>query len=379
MIARNTLLLGTLLVLTSPALYGSELLSSPPERRGTSAAGHESDARCESKDVPVVLNGTTETLHGDLCDPGRATTIFVTIPGASYNRLYFDFPYRPEIYSQVRSLNEAGYAVFNADRLGTGLGSIPLSTALTGTGQADVIHQAIMKLRAGGIGHHRYSTVLLLSHSLGAGIATIEAATFGGVDGVLLTGDTHYSNVQHATTYSETGVQQANLQPRFSSYDAGYLTTPVGARVWAFYGPGYFDPKVVATDEATKDVYSASEVPDSAEAILNPEYTLQIQVPVLLMVGGQDFLACATPGTVGTNCSSAAAFTAQESANYAPAAEFEACVIPGSGHSLALASNTKLYQGAVIDWTRRHFAGGQPQHPLHSGTSNERGICVSAN
>jgi pimeloyl-ACP methyl ester carboxylesterase len=373
-----------LAIVTGSALlaFGFGSGSRPPGPDPSAAAGFflgygNGASNCKSEYVEVSLNGMPETLHGDLCDPGRATTIFVTIPGASYNRLYFDFPYQPEIYSQVRSLNEAGYAVFNVDRLGTGLSSIPLSTLLTGTGQADVIHQAILKLRAGALGSHRYGTVLLLSHSLGAGIATLEATAFGDIDGVLLTGDTHYDNPQHAATYAANGVQQANLQPRFASYDAGYLTTPVGARQWPFYGPGDFSLHVVAVDEANKDVYSETEVPDSAEAILNPAYTLQITVPVLLMVGGQDFLACATPPQAGgTNCSSAAAFRAQESANYSSAAQLETCVIPFSGHSLALALNTKLYQWAVIDWTRRHFPDRTHGVTRPFGWGEEPNVCA---
>lgn len=339
--------------------------------RGTIAPPFQTGADCRSEFVPVSLNGMPETLHGDLCDPGYATTVFVTVPGASYNRLYWDFPYHPEIYSQVRSLNDAGYAVFNVDRLGTGLSSIPLSTFITGLGQADVYYQAVVKLRAGVIGFHRYSHVVLLSHSLGAGVATLEATAFGGVDGVVLTGDTHYPNPQHEQTFGEIAVQQANLQQRFAHYDNGYLTTPIGnppgsIRQEVFYGRNDFDPTTVAVDELTKDVYSATEVVEAAEAITDPSYTLKIHVPVLLTVGGQDFLACATPPqNQGTDCSSAAAFRAQEIANYSPAAQLETCVLPLSGHSMDLALNTGQYQVAVIEWARRHFPASR-----YSGPSN---------
>jgi pimeloyl-ACP methyl ester carboxylesterase len=346
-----------------------------------SSSGAQQLAACASEFVPVLLNGNPETLHGDLCDPNRAETIFVTVPGASYNRLYWDFPYQPEIYSQVRSLNAAGYAVFNVDRIGTGLSSKPLSTLITGTGQANVYYQAITKLRSGTIGSHPYAHIILLSHSLGAGIATLEASEFGGVDGVILTGDTHYPNPEHEQTFEEIAVQQANLQPRFADYDSGYLTTPIGSppgsiRQEVFYGRGDFDPIVVSVDELTKDVYSGTEVIDAAEAITNPAYTLKIDVPVLLAVGGQDFLACATPPqNQGTRCESAAAFLAQESGNYAPAAQLETCVLPLSGHSMDLALNTGLYQLAVIEWTQRHF----PTHLVAGvwGSQSAGPICAT--
>jgi pimeloyl-ACP methyl ester carboxylesterase len=363
---------------TSPQSIAS--LSVMSSRASVNPPGFPPSPGCRSEFVAVTLNGMPQTLHGDLCDPGFASTIFVTVPGASYNRYYWDFPYHPEIYSQARSLNEAGYAVFNVDRLGTGLSSVPLSTFITGLGQANVYYQAILTLRAGAIGFHRYSHVVLLSHSLGAGIATLEATAYGGVDGVVLTGDTHYPNPQHEQTFGEIAIQQANLQPKFAHYDNGYLTTPIGnppgsIRQEVFYGAGDFDPITVIVDEDTKDVYSSTEVVEAAEAITDPSYTRNIRVPVLLTVGGQDFLACATPPqNQGTNCSSAAAFRAQEILNYSPQAQLETCVLPFSGHSMDLALNTGQYQVALIEWARRYFS---TQTFFAPGPRQEASICSS--
>jgi pimeloyl-ACP methyl ester carboxylesterase len=110
-----------------------------------------SSALCHEVDVPFTIADRPAFVHGTLCLPYRRTnSVVVFVPGATYNRVYWDLPLQPERYSFRRGLNQQGLATFVVDRLGTGLSSRPPSTEVTAPAQAAGIHAAVQLLRAGG-------------------------------------------------------------------------------------------------------------------------------------------------------------------------------------------------------------------------------------
>jgi pimeloyl-ACP methyl ester carboxylesterase len=321
---------------------------------GLSVSPARADAavNCQEYLVPVTVPVPGSYMAGQLCVPADdAHLVMVLVPGATYNSAYWNFPYDPSVYNFRLAMNDAGYATMTVDRLGTGQSSKPLSTSLTSEDQAVAVHEVIAALRGGQLGGQSFGTVIIGGHSLGSTIVIYEAATYHDVNGVLLTGVSHHPNLVDLALLFAT-LYPAPLDPKFagSGLDPGYLTTEPGTREQDFDAPDHPDPGVVSTDEATKDVISATEAPDAVAAVLLP-LSISINVPVLLADGQHDPYFCGA----GDDCSTAASLAASEAPYFSPAASLQTYVLPGSGHALNLAPNTQLYQQAIRSWLAEKF------------------------
>jgi pimeloyl-ACP methyl ester carboxylesterase len=327
------------------------------------SAASASAVTCTTTTVNIAVGLVPQTISGTYCRPRSrpSQTVFVLVPGATYNHLYWAFPYKPQTYDFARAMAVAGFAAYAIDRLGTGDSSRPPSATLTGITQGVAVHQVIGYLRRTGFGAHRFKTVLLGGHSLGSAISIIEAATFKDVDGVLLTGIGHHVNLVGAAKFLAFGLGPAFLQSRFAGYDPGYLTTLSGTRD-VFYAPGLAEAEVLQTDEATKDVFASTEAPDGLGLGTHSPYSALINAPVLLVNGSLDQLIC---GGVGSHCGSGTALLAQERPYYSGAPCVDAFVMPGIGHDVNLAPTAPTYRARVITWARSVIAGNCPGTPSH--------------
>jgi pimeloyl-ACP methyl ester carboxylesterase len=305
---------------------------------------------CQVHSVPVTLGLVPATMRGTLCVPGPepVTAVQVLLHGGSYNSAYWDFPYQPEKYSYVRAANFRGYATFNVDRIGYGQSSRPVSLLLTADGHAATIHQVVGKLRAGQIGEVAFDTVLLAGHSLGAGIALLESASYDDVDAVVLSGMTHHLSTSGLIQIITADTHPAALDPKFGLGYEGYLTSVPGTRDDTFHSPVNAVPAVVALDEQLKDVESATEVVDVITDGFTLPVSLAVDVPVLLAVGSRDWIFCT--GSLASNCASAPALSTGEAPYFSPDACLRTYVLPDAGHSLNLSVDTEDYQDAVHDW-----------------------------
>lgn len=288
-------------------------------------------------------------MGGTLCRPSAkpTDTVMVLIAGSNYNHTYWDFPYAPQTYSFRRAMNSAGYATLVVDRLGTGTSTRPASTQMTATATARALHELVQSLRRGLAGARPFGKVVIGGHSLSSGIDVLEATAYHDVDGILLTGFSHALDIPEVLGVMST-YYQATQDPRFASggYDPGFLTTRPGTRLADFHAQGDVDPQVVATDEATKEVFAPTEYPDGLTSTL-PPLTNSITAPVLVVDGSRDRLSC---GTAFAACADTATLHAAEAPYFAPAARLRTFVLPGSGHSVNLARNTAAYQTAVREW-----------------------------
>lgn len=300
---------------------------------------------CEQLQVPVTVFGTRQSMHGTLCTPVGASTVQVLIPGGTYNSSYWDISYAPETRSYRQAMNQAGIATLAVDRLGTGRSSRPLSALVTASTQASAVHQVIRTIRP------RFDKVVVGGHSIGSAMALIEAGLHQDVDGVLVTGFTHRMNLVTVTPVL-AGMIPAALDPQLRGYglDLGYLTTAAGKRYSAFHAPGPAVPAAISLDEATKDVFAASEAVDTLTLnnVVIP-FTRLVDVPVMMVVG-DDTHFCGAP--LGSDCTSAEALRASESLFFSPAARLHTYVLDGYGHSINYAPNAPDYHRAVAAWTR---------------------------
>ncbi|MGW0520729.1 alpha/beta hydrolase [Crossiella sp. NPDC003009] len=305
-------------------------------------------ATCVQHDVPVSTLTVTGTMHGTLCLPdGPApSTVLVLVPGATYNSVYWDFPYQPETYSFARAMTAAGHATFAVDRLGTGQSTRPPSAQLTALIQAAAVHDVVQALRAGQVGGTAFGKVVLGGHSLGSAISIVEAATYHDVDAVLVTGASHVVNAVNTATLLSTHLHSVALDPGFAQHDPGYLTTRPGHRDAAFHAPDPTDPQVLALDEATRDVVSSTEAPDGLGLGFLSPYSALVTVPVLVAIGERDKYFC---GLLIPRCTTPA-LKLRESAYYPLVPSLDTYVLPTAGHSVNLNPDAPLLHAAVLGW-----------------------------
>lgn len=332
--------------------------------------------------LPVALGPNqpaTSTIFGQLCNPagGPSKVVLLLLHGATYDHYYWDWPNTPTQpgwsaqYSAVRALNAAGYSTFNIDRIGIGPppaiaggptlvggSSQPASNLIDITANAYVVHTVVTGLRNGSVNGTSlgvsFTKVILVGHSFGSIIAIEEIATYQDVDGVILTGGAHKIN-PNLPLFLVQASTDPGAQGRFATLDAGYLTTQDGTRGEAFYYGPTSDPNVVAFDEETKQTVTAAEINQALSFLFaNPSPTVQITVPVLMLVGQFDAQIC-NVGTGGSDCSGSAAFQAQEAPFFPNAPSFQAQVIPEAGHDLNLHYTAHQTYSIMGDWALANF------------------------
>jgi len=116
---------------------------------GTASA---SGIECSNESVSVQAGLFTQHVDGTYCRPAgtHPDGIMLLVPGGTYNRAYWDFPYQPDTYSFAHAAARAGIGAFAIDLIGTGQSSRPLSPTITATSQASSVHQVISHLRTTG-------------------------------------------------------------------------------------------------------------------------------------------------------------------------------------------------------------------------------------
>jgi len=336
------------------AVFGAMLAALLLPSGARAAAG---GLRCEEVTFAVNLSpgdATVYNVFGVLCSRGSLEhkTIQITLHGATYSHLYWDFPFQTETYSYMRRATAAGYAVLNLDRIGIGQSDHPAADAVTIEANGYVVHQIVQALRGGNLvvpSFCRVSAerVALVGHSLGSVISMQEAGTYGDVDGVVLTGVSH--NVTPALGDILSSLYPANLDPHFAgrSIPDGYLTSLPGLRT-IFYQAPFFDPLVVAIDDQTKETVTTAELATAVPAL---SLSSAIHVPVLVVVGDFDAAFCTAP-----SCSASGSL-ASEPGFYPADACAEAVAIPESGHDLNLHYTAPVTYSTILDWMDRRVGG----------------------
>lgn len=345
-VGTRTVLAGIVLLLTlasgtGVAAAGRGEIAAPPPR--AHAGCRDTTFTVETGVIPQ-----TYTVAGSLCrkrgsDADRI--LLITVHGATYNRLYWDWPQDPETYSFVRNLADDA-SVLNIDLLGSGRSSRPPSVNLTQEAQAFMLHQLVQQMRARG-----FRTVILVGHSSGSGTATLEAATYHDVDGLIVTGFLHRFAPPPRGASVPLSLYPAALDPAFASLglDPGYQTTRPGTRDNpGFYNVAVADPRVIAYDDAHKDVVTAPHVAGFAAIVNDPSISKAVNVPVLSIVGNYDGGFCDSP-----ECPQAS----EEAAAWSPAAQLELHVIANAGHDIHLHGDpyAQAEYAYVRSWLRRHF------------------------
>jgi pimeloyl-ACP methyl ester carboxylesterase len=325
----------------------------------------EQRLRCERVTFAVSLaEGAPldQTLVAHLCARGELhhKTMQIVIHGGTYDHNYWDWPFQPEVYSYVRDATDAGYATLNLDRLGVGESSRPTpGVALTLHTAAHTVHQIVTELRGGGLvapgfGRVHSERIMLVGHSMGSVTASIEAATYHDVDGVVLSAYSHSIGPGNAVAISS--LYPAPFDPKFAALGlpTDYFTTVPGARGVVFYSVPDADPQVIALDEVLKQTTTLGEVTDIQPSLsLSPSIT----VPTLITVGDLDRFMCAPP-----SCT-AAGFLSSEPTFFGPHACAEAAVVPNAGHDVNLHRSAPTFFAIVREWAARRVGASTKEPP----------------
>jgi len=321
------------------------------------AAAASINGSCQKVSLPVGYGPGLPNnliLSGTYCTPRTVSdprAVDLLVPGGSYDSLYWDFPYQAPTYSYVEKTLAAGRATFNIDRLGTGQSSKPLSATVTEEADAYTIHQAIQWLR----NSKGYATVTMIGHSAGSIVAAHEAARYDDASKLVFTGFLHSPSINLILTLGG-GLYPAALDSQFIGkiIDPGYLTTIPGKRATAFYSASA-DPNVIAYDDAHKNIVSGTEAVPIVAEILEPaalNISQRITAPVLTIVGDQDILC--GPVLIGVDCSSSASVQAYETPYYPRAANYQAIVVPNTGHNLPLHPSANQSFTSINQWIKSH-------------------------
>ncbi len=311
----------------------------------------DEQASCQEVSVPVAVAGDAHArIAGSLCLPEeRVDAIQVLVPGATYNRIYWDFPER----SYARYAQDHGQATLAMDRLDTGRSTQVDPQLVTVQADASSIHQVIDALRAGKVGGQRFSRVLLAGHSLGSIVAVDEAATYHDVDALALTGFSHFPRASFlAAVPVILKPTQTDGDPRLANRPVGELTIDGPDRKKSFYAPDDADPKVVATDAATKDTLTANELTSF------PTYQLdmnRVTAPTLIAVGNKDAAFGCGPAVVTlADCSNQQVLRTSEQPYFTNARTLDTYVQQGSGHDLNLSNHYRQWFDALSTWAAHH-------------------------
>lgn len=329
-------------------------------------ASADTSVSCEEVTFAVALTPGSHAIYhieGTLCGslPSDNRTLQILVPGSTYSRVYWDFPYQPEQYSYAQAASAAGYLTLSIDRIGIGSSDRPPADQVNLETNAFTLHQIVQAFRAGAVASQIVSApverIMLVGHSFGSVVSTYEAATYGDVDGVIISGYLH--NVSLTSLAYLGTLYPVQLDPKFSSSQLplGYLTSLPNTRATYFYFLPGADPVVINLDESLKETVTNGE-----RSLLDPTLieifaaSLDIDVPVLSASGDYDHLFCAPPSCTASNS------MAYEATWYAPEACFESYVLPDSGHDMNLHLGAPQWFNAAIAWANARV-GLVSNHP----------------
>jgi pimeloyl-ACP methyl ester carboxylesterase len=329
------------------------------------------DVTCTDQAIPVALSAgavAAAVLTGELCTTSSerkdGAPIQALLAGATYSHVYWDWPSDGYVHSYARTVAELGWAVLALDRLGSGGSTRLPSAAQTMDADAFTVHEVIHDLAAGLIGGIRFGQVVLVGHSLGSGVAWVEAGTYRAQDagqpaGVIITGLVHYFS-PIASVAVQNDIYPANQDPKFGGLglDGGWFTTrPLAPTVPGraiFHNLSNTAADVMTDEEALKDVVSLTEIGAFQTLVGNAAASSAIQAPVLLILGSLDNFNCLDGHF---DCSTAAAVLRQEAAFYSPAACLQAAVVPIAGHSYTNENDGAVGVLAGLAWANKTVLG----------------------
>lgn len=320
---------------------------------------------CERVDIPVALapgEPADLSVAGWLCAEGEleGKTLQLLVHGATYDHHMWDPPLAPDMYSYVRAATEAGYATLNIDRLGHGESSRVHGGDLDIFAGAFALHQVIQALRAGEVetdtfGAAGADTIISVGSSLGANLAWLEAATYGDVDALIVSGSANRFSTGMQVVQNLTWSVERDPDFRDQDFPPAYLTTKPNTRGALFYWNPGAESAAIQLDNELRQTVTVAENITVQETVGG--LSEEVDVPTFITVGDHDWLFCDMPSCTATGSLDAELeFWADETCP-------ELLIMPEAGHTLTLHENAPAYFDELIDWADRRVGPSEDAGP----------------
>ncbi|ROT35239.1 alpha/beta-hydrolase [Sodiomyces alkalinus F11] len=231
-----------------------------------------------------------------LCEPAagieRKDTLQLLLHGATFSKIMWDFPYKPETYSWTRFMTNAGYTTLAVDFIGVGNSSKPdgLFEVHTET-FVQTIHNFIQTIRAEGFMGRTYDKIAMAGFSVGSIVANSIADRYpDDADIIVLLGVTWDLLWVYPAFLSGMQTDAGVIDPeRWGYLPDFYQTHPsIEAREVACFW-GEFDEGALEMDFETRDM-------DTLGMAISFTYHLvtakEFSGPVFLGIGQQDTTFC---------------------------------------------------------------------------------------
>jgi pimeloyl-ACP methyl ester carboxylesterase len=266
-------------------------------------------------------------------------------------------------YSYVKAATDAGYTVFNYDRLNNGRSDkLDAYTVGNGVNEVETLRVLTEMARNGTFGQHiragsslpqieAFEKVVHVGHSFGSAITAALLSRYGQLlSGAILTGLLFTTHPSDSTAVSQGFGYAATTDPAlFGQYPSGYIIPDDKNRIQS----GFFHRYNVAdpagfTDEALNYAESIKSPVTVAEWVslkgalpIGPSSSFR--GPVEFFVGEHDALICSGECYNNYDLTMLKDF-------YPHATARDVYVQPGSGHGLTLHKNDTAGYGAMFDW-----------------------------
>lgn len=249
--------------------------------------------------VPCSSDGSGYTIAGRLVSPRsqlrrRSPGVTLYLHEFSWGRFYWNFP--AQGYDYATELAQAGHASVVIDRLGYDLSSRPAGTATCQGAQADIANQIVDQLRAGGysatgVEPARFRRVGVAGHSVGGGIAELQAYSFRNIEALILfayadQGFTPAANGAAAQQGLKCGAGGEPSDPGGPPEYAHFNPTPEAFKEFSFHSA----PASVADRAAAmRNRDPCGDVNSTVATIATNARRLgEVKAPVLMLYGTED-------------------------------------------------------------------------------------------
>lgn len=330
---------------TSARLAGAGIVDVPVQF--TVQNINRSKAACYTDGQTYVVRGHLTTPRNLLAQPDKEVTLYQH--GIGTGEWYWRMPIRG--YHQAEEMARRGHASLTIDRIGYDSSDKPNGLRTCLGGQADMTHQIVEQLRAGGYRVDglpapapAFGRVLLAGHHNGAQISQIEAYSFGDVDGLVLMGwaDRGLTDDADATFFGAfSSCMQGGGGPAEKADDPpGYVYFDLGRTRFAENNLRDVRPEVAGAVTQQQNRTPCAELASQLEAVVvDLQHLNEITVPVLMVQGEQD--SRITGGE-------------QNLAPFTGTTDKQLLTVPGAGHFMGLGERAQVLHDGMASWLDRH-------------------------
>jgi hypothetical protein len=302
---------------------------------------------CSSDGAAYVIGGHVVGPRAVLAAGGPASAVTLYLHEFSFAEWFWRFP-RAE-YDYAAAQARAGHVSIVVDRLGYGDSSQPPGRDVCLGSQADMAHQIVERLRRGdyqatGGASRAFRRVAIAGHSVGGGVAELEAYSFRDVDGLLLFG--------WASGGYSTRVLQESAGQNARCAQGGEPARPGGPGGYAYFSAtpesfrdlGYADaePAVVDAALALRQRDPCGDVATLIPAVVSSgARSRDIAIPVALVFGLADAVFQPNAGR-------------DQAGRYGASRDVTAFFVEKAGHALTLQRSAPQVRRDVAGWLRGH-------------------------